>query len=215
MVRLLVRRGSAALVVGCAWLIQPSPASAWWQYGGPLYQRSFPDMPPPSYFGYNLDEQHPSYFGGARYREYYNFGRGALMADFPPPLPNYYGRVRGFHMAPPPSPAAASPAAVLLDPRAAHLDVHVPADAEVWLEGLKTHQTGEERHFTSPALIADQDYVYEVRAKWTEDGRPVEQSRSVSVRAGQRVRIDFLSSEPEGLPVPKAVKPELPKKSGR
>lgn len=197
-----------ATLAASAFLVNPRPAHAWWQYGGPLYQRSFPDMPPPSSFGYNLEDQHPGYYGGSRYREYYSFGRGALMADFPIPLPSYYGPGR-YHRPPPPGalPPPGPPLPLAGDPTAAHLEVRVPADAEVWLEGMKTHQTGALRLFASPPLVTDQDYVYEIKAKWSEDARPIEQSRSVTVRAGQRLRVDFLSSEGDMLPAPKAVAP--------
>lgn len=206
MPRIPISWRGAPVLLAAAFLLAPSPASAWWQYGGPLYQRSFPDMPPPSAFGYNLDEQHPSYYGGIRYREYYSFGRGAGLADFPPPLPNPYGHARPYVIVPPPAvvpPPGLAPVSV--DPRAAQLEIRVPADAEVWLEGLKTRQTGPNRLFISPPLIADQDYAYEVKAKWSAEGRPVEQSRSITVRAGQRVRVDFTSGEPDTLPAPKPV----------
>src|SRR5262249_37440338 len=69
-------------------ILSAAPALAW-DLGGPLYQRGYPKDPPASIFGYNLDDPHPGYYGGGRYREYFSYGRGYGLANFPGPLPNY------------------------------------------------------------------------------------------------------------------------------
>ena len=52
--------------------------------------------------------------------------------------------------------------------------VHLPsANAELWVEGQKTRSTGTWREFHSPPLVPGERYVYEFRARWLEDGRPV------------------------------------------
>src|SRR5947207_9196893 len=61
-----------------------------WKFGGPLYQPNYPDPLPPSYYGYPLDDPHPGYFGGARYREYYAYGRGYGWANYPGRVPCPY-----------------------------------------------------------------------------------------------------------------------------
>jgi uncharacterized protein (TIGR03000 family) len=73
----------------------------------------------------------------------------------------------------------------------AQFTVEVPAGAEVYLEGVKTRQTGTSRVFVSPPLIPGQQYTYEVRARWTDNGQPVEQTRSLAVMAGQRLSVRF------------------------
>jgi uncharacterized protein (TIGR03000 family) len=78
------------------------------------------------------------------------------------------------------------------------VDVRVPADAELWFEGQKTNQTGAERTFQSPPLEPGQKYVYDVRARWKENGKEVEQTRKVRVRAGERVTVDF--TKPDSNP---------------
>jgi uncharacterized protein (TIGR03000 family) len=83
----------------------------------------------------------------------------------------------------PPGPPA--PAAVV---------VQVPADAELWFDGARTAQTGPNRTFESPPLPGGKIYHYVVRARWTENGKAVEQIRMVSVQAGQQARLSF--SEP-------------------
>jgi uncharacterized protein (TIGR03000 family) len=70
-------------------------------------------------------------------------------------------------------------------------DVQVPADAQVFFDGEKTNQTGEQRQFVSPPLAPGREYTYEVRAMWKEGGREVTESRRLSFRAGDRVRASF------------------------
>jgi len=79
----------------------------------------------------------------------------------------------------------------------------VPADATVWLEGKETSQKGTDRLFVSPALAPGQDYIYDVHARWTENGREVDQTRSVRVRAGSKVKVDFLEATREVVPPPR------------
>jgi uncharacterized protein (TIGR03000 family) len=82
------------------------------------------------------------------------------------------------------TPSAAAPAPVTVQ-------VRVPAGAEVWFGDRKTSQTGTQREFRSPPLPPGDGYAYEVRARWQGPDGPVEQTRKVSVRAGQRVVVDF------------------------
>lgn len=74
---------------------------------------------------------------------------------------------------------------------AAQVEVHVPSCAQIWFDGQKTSQGGTERTFTSPGLASGQNYVYEVRAAWTLDGKTVDQTRRVAVHAGDHVVVDF------------------------
>jgi uncharacterized protein (TIGR03000 family) len=75
------------------------------------------------------------------------------------------------------------------------VDVHLPADAQLWFEGQKTSQSGDERSFQSPPIDQGQAYTYVIRARWTENGKDVEQTRKVHVKAGDRVKIDFTKPE--------------------
>jgi uncharacterized protein (TIGR03000 family) len=76
------------------------------------------------------------------------------------------------------------------------MTVIVPADAEVFFDGSPTTQTGTERVFASPPLTPGARYSYSIRARWTADGRPVEQTRAVPVTAGAQVRVDFTAPLP-------------------
>ena len=84
---------------------------------------------------------------------------------------------------------------------AVYLDVRVPANAEVIVETEKTKQTGPRRSFISPPIPTGRNYVYEIKAKWLENGQEVVRTRQVDVRAGEQVVVDFMatpaSPEPE------------------
>lgn len=45
------------------------------------------DRIPPSWYGYPLNDRNPTYFGGLNSREYYAYGRGYGIADFPGRVP--------------------------------------------------------------------------------------------------------------------------------
>jgi uncharacterized protein (TIGR03000 family) len=73
----------------------------------------------------------------------------------------------------------------------AFLEILVPADAEVWFDGYKSKQTGSVRKFSTPPLKQGEPYAYDVRVRWTMNGSPVEETRTVVVRAGERTRVEF------------------------
>ncbi len=77
----------------------------------------------------------------------------------------------------------------------AYVTVLVPADAVVLFDGEATSLTGSTRTFISPPLEAGSKYRYEITAKWTANGKPVEKTRKVPVTAGARVTVDFLAAE--------------------
>ena len=61
----------------------------------------------------------------------------------------------------------------------------------VWFDGSPTRQGGTERKFASPPLEPGNAYNYEVRARWLVNGKPVEQTQAVGVRAGEHHHILF------------------------
>ena len=77
------------------------------------------------------------------------------------------------------------------DQEPATVVLSVPADAEVWFDGVATSQRGAQRTFRTPPLAKGDHYHYTVRARWTEDGKPVDESQRVAVRAGEQVRVGF------------------------
>jgi uncharacterized protein (TIGR03000 family) len=73
----------------------------------------------------------------------------------------------------------------------ATVQVEVPANAALWFDGVQTKQTGARRTFHTPPLERGHNYHYDVKARWEENGKPVERTRRVSVSAGARVTVDF------------------------
>jgi uncharacterized protein (TIGR03000 family) len=76
----------------------------------------------------------------------------------------------------------------------AHIWLRVPESAEIWINGVKTKQTGESRYFFSPPLTPGKKYTYQLRLRWTKEGKPVEETQRILVQAGQTVRRDFTGS---------------------
>jgi uncharacterized protein (TIGR03000 family) len=149
---------------------------------------------PPSYYGYPLDEIAPSRYGGGNYTRYFAYGPGFGVAGFPGPLPAAVDREfprlvmgeTGFFA----HPYRPGPVDV------GYLCVRVPEGAQVWLEGQPTQQTGAVRWFVSPTLPPGIPHVYEVRVRWSEQGKDVEQTQQVIVRAGEQAQVAFPTAAP-------------------
>jgi uncharacterized protein (TIGR03000 family) len=77
--------------------------------------------------------------------------------------------------------------------KVAYIRVRVPANAELWMNKEKKTQTGTVREFVTPALDPDHIYVYNVRARWTEEGGiSVEKTLRVRTISGTRVTVNFV-----------------------
>jgi|SRR5579884_575580 len=76
----------------------------------------------------------------------------------------------------------------------AHIWLRVPENAEIWVNGVKTKQTGESRHFFSPPLSPGKTYSYQMRLRWMKDGKPVEETQRILVQPGLTIRRDFTQS---------------------
>jgi uncharacterized protein (TIGR03000 family) len=96
-----------------------------------------------------------------------------------------------------PSLAAAAPSGECLT-----LRVSVPTGAELFVDGVKTAQTGADRVFESPPAAGE--VRYELTARWVENGSVVERSRAVSGKPGETVRVDFAATAPPAAPAPAA-----------
>jgi uncharacterized protein (TIGR03000 family) len=169
-------------------LLWASSADAW---PLPWYAAGRYDVPPRVY-GYPLDDDGAGYYGGSRYKEYYSFGRGYALADFPGPVPNY---PQGHWFRPKYWPFGSRELPKVYDPdqyaNCAYIMVQVPPDAEVWLEGKTTKQTGATRTYYSPPLPAHQSFVYQLRVRWTDASGLHEQTENVTVQAGAQVQVNF------------------------
>jgi len=84
---------------------------------------------------------------------------------------------------------------------AVQINVRVPADAEVWVEGTKTTQTGTRRTFVSPPLDPDETYTYTVRARWRGADGEVDRTRKAQVSGGDEVTLNFVGTGKPGEPL--------------
>jgi uncharacterized protein (TIGR03000 family) len=114
---------------------------------------------------------------------------GPYVAPVVVPPPGYQASY------PPQSPPPGGPPAPAEN--TARFQVRMPAgENEVWLNGVRTRQTGAQQWYKSPPMTPGEDYSYEVRARWTENGQTVERTRTVLIHANDRVTIDL--TEPSG-----------------
>jgi uncharacterized protein (TIGR03000 family) len=90
---------------------------------------------------------------------------------------------------------------------AVQINVRVPADAEVWVEGTKTTQTGTRRTFVSPPLDPDETFTYTVRARWHDADGEVDRTRKAQVSAGDEITLNFVGT---GKPAEPLLPPPTP-----
>jgi uncharacterized protein (TIGR03000 family) len=123
----------------------------------------------------------------------YDYGIGA---------PYYQG---GFYYGPPesyaPLPTTPPPADQLpltdpshesSDPHVANVEIRLPANATLWVEGQQMTTTGAVRHFYTPKLTEGENYTYEIHARWTDaSGKTVERTKNLDVKAGSWLGLDF------------------------
>jgi uncharacterized protein (TIGR03000 family) len=90
------------------------------------------------------------------------------------------------------------------------LQVVVPQDAKLSIDGVGVNQTGSMRMFESPPIESGKDYYYKLTATATRDGKEVKTEKKVAVRAGQTTRatLDFRNGESENISRPNRTKPD-------
>jgi uncharacterized protein (TIGR03000 family) len=106
----------------------------------------------------------------------------------PPPAPVYGSADPGTRAYPHDTAMQARPPVL---EKQARVLIRVPADAQLWVEETQTNQTGAQREFVSPELAPGKAFVYAVRARWQADGKTVDQTRQVEVKASSVVMVDF------------------------
>jgi uncharacterized protein (TIGR03000 family) len=96
------------------------------------------------------------------------------------------------------------------DKQKAMMRVHLPAPrTELVIQGVEIKPTDADvRLFESPLLEVGKSFVYDIEAKWTENGKPMTRKRSVKVMAGQTTEVDLRKGD-ENTPAP--VKPMIDK----
>ncbi len=194
-------RGGAFFWPGVGYPVGPTYAN----YPRPYYY----NPPPTSYSGfqqYSVTTPTPiyygaasMYYGGTGYSSGYPTARlvsppagltaASNVSEAAYATPNYPIQSPNYSVRYPVSP----PLSAITD-NTAQVEVRLPADAELWFEGQKTAQTGSDRTFRSPDLEPGQDYVYNVHARWLADGKPVDETRKVTVHAGDHVVVNLVQS---------------------
>jgi uncharacterized protein (TIGR03000 family) len=71
------------------------------------------------------------------------------------------------------------------------LTVWVPADAKVTINGLDTKSTGSRRQFVSYGLKSGLAYKYVVKAQVIRNGQAQEDTRTITLTAGQATTVPF------------------------
>lgn len=94
------------------------------------------------------------------------------------------------------APPAAAPADVtpqtgaqIVPANSALLTLHVPADAEVLVNGRKTTSTGTVRRYMSKGLQDGYQYTYKVEATVTRDGQTITDTKVVRLRPGTQAAV--------------------------
>src|SRR5262249_21040703 len=72
------------------------------------------------------------------------------------------------------------------------INAQLPAHAELWIGNQRLNQAGPERVYISPPVAKDTTYYYDVYARWTENGEPIERHRRIFIKRGDVVGLDFL-----------------------
>jgi uncharacterized protein (TIGR03000 family) len=73
----------------------------------------------------------------------------------------------------------------------ARVRVKLPADADLFVDGVRVPMTSEVRSFQTPKLEAGRSYYYTLKADVVRAGRTVSASKRVTVEAGQEATVEF------------------------
>ncbi len=81
------------------------------------------------------------------------------------------------------------------------LNVSVPADAKIYVNGVETTSTGTQRQYVSRGLQSGNRYAYEVRAEMTRDGSTVTETKNVTLGPGELAGLAFNLDGSKDAPV--------------
>jgi uncharacterized protein (TIGR03000 family) len=76
----------------------------------------------------------------------------------------------------------------------ARVTVSLPGDARLWVENVECPLTSNVRSFNTPALNANQRYVYNLTMQVVRNGQTQRESQRVIVIPGQEVNVNFNGS---------------------
>jgi uncharacterized protein (TIGR03000 family) len=72
------------------------------------------------------------------------------------------------------------------------------------------NSTGSVRNFRSPQLDPSQQYTYNLKAEWNDNGKLVTDERQVTVQANGLTLVDFTRPAAATAKLPDTTLPELP-----
>jgi uncharacterized protein (TIGR03000 family) len=76
-----------------------------------------------------------------------------------------------------------------------YLRVQVPSNAQLWVDGQRTRQSGPMRTFVSPPLNGTGDFTYNLRAEWNQGGQTVTRNKDVVVHPGEQVTVNMMTAQ--------------------
>jgi uncharacterized protein (TIGR03000 family) len=76
------------------------------------------------------------------------------------------------------------------------MSFEVPRDAEIYIDGGKSIQTGVYRSFTTPPIQPGKVETHEIKVRWMVKGKPVERTRKVELHPGDVLTFDYLRNPP-------------------
>ncbi|MGH7168962.1 MAG: TIGR03000 domain-containing protein [Gemmataceae bacterium] len=143
----------------------------------------------------------------------YGFGLGTPGVGFGNPLMQQRGQPgampqaplpqrvrRGQIPQPTPVPPDEEEKQAPVEDNTARVTVVVPERAELWFNDAKTNQTGKRREFATAPLTPGKDFRYRIKARWIENGKPVQITHTIKVRANSAQTVDFIKMQ--NAPVP-------------
>ena len=71
------------------------------------------------------------------------------------------------------------------------LNVSVPAEAKIFVNGNATTSTGTQRQYISRGLEAGNRYAYEIRAEIVRDGQTITETKNVTLGSGEQASLVF------------------------
>jgi uncharacterized protein (TIGR03000 family) len=93
---------------------------------------------------------------------------------------------------------------------AGHLQLIVPDNAEVYIDGTRIAQTGTTREIVSPPVTPGTRYSYKISVRYTDpSGKAVDDTREIRFQANDWFSIDFTRPAPPQAPAVIPAQPQL------
>jgi uncharacterized protein (TIGR03000 family) len=160
------------------------------------YHPAYSYSPYLSQYGQNrllrFDEARPSYAGsGFQPNSLADYG---VAADPRNRTPGYQPDLGIYVNSRPVYPAASrtpSAESALPPVDVAELNIVLPAAGTVSFGRFQSDQESGSHLYQSPSLSPGDTYSYKIQAKWSENGREMNRTKTVKFRAGERLQVDF------------------------